>query len=426
MNIFYPVLKKIVRFFLRFCFKRIYSNKFDELPANTPILIACNHNNAFADALFVGAYLSKLPMHFITRGDVFNPKMMWFFKLTYQIPIFRFRDGFGNLKRNNDSMEACYEALKNNQRIIIFSEGDCITEKRLRPIQKGTARMAFGAYEKNGQENILIYPVGVNYIEPHNFRSSILLSQGDPLKLSDYLPLYKENPNKAIKQLTDDLEFQLKKEVLHIENKEVEKQAQTGFEILDNLYPSTFFSLAKNHSLYLKMKSWAIHFNQDSNLKHPIWPGKLKELKDILSDAKIKTKWPFFSGYFAYNILIVILLFPVGILAQLFFYFPVLIGKLLTIRFKPRREFFLSIRIGITWAITTIWLILFFLIIGLVTNFTYGLFFLILSPFWAKLGLIWWDARNLLIQKIRWSSLDEEDEDKVMNIMETLHLIHES
>ena len=426
MNIFYPVLKKIIRFFLRFCFKRIYSNKFDELPDNTPILIACNHNNAFADALFVGAYLSKLPMHFITRGDVFNPRMMWFFKLTYQIPIFRFRDGYENMKRNTDTMEACYDILNQNQRIIIFSEGDCVTEKRLRPLQKGTARMAFGAYEKNGQENILIYPVGVNYIEPHSFRSSILLSQGEPLKLSDYLPLYRQNPNKAIRQLTDDLEFQLKKEVLHIDSKEHEKQAQIGFEVLDNYYPPSFFSLAKNHSLFLKMKSWAIHFNKDTREEsRTSWPQSLSLLKTILADAKIKTKWPFYSGYFIINIIVAILLLPVGLFAQLYFNIPIVIAKILTIHFKPRREFFLSIRIGITWAIITIWLLLTFLIIGLIWNFGYAALFLLISPIWAKIGLIWWGARNNLIQKIRWSSLDEEDEEKAMNIMTNLQLIHE-
>lgn len=423
MNIFYPVLKKVVRFFLRFCFKRIYINKFDQLPDNTPILIACNHNNAFADALFVGAYLSKLNMHFITRGDVFNPRMMWFFKLTYQIPIFRFRDGYENLKKNNNSLEHCYRALGRNQRIIIFSEGDCVTEKRLRSLQKGTARMAFGAYETNGQENILIYPVGVNYIEPHNFRSSILIAQGEPLKLSDYTPLYNESPNKAIRQLTEDLEARLRKEVLHVERKENEGLAQTAFEIMDNAYPDTFFSLAENDELLGQMKSWADRFNKEEIDGSSTWIDDLKELKRILSTGKIKSKWPFVNKSFLLNTLLFIILIPIGIPAQIFYYIPIFIAKILTIRFKPRREFFLSIRIGITWAMIVIWLAMFFLIIGFIWSFTYALIFLLTAPVIAKLGLIWWDARNLLIQKIRWTSLDDVDEDKALNIMKDLRLI---
>lgn len=425
MNIFYPVLKKVVRFTLRFFFKRIYINKFDQLPDNTPILIACNHNNAFADALFVGAYLSRLDMHFITRGDVFNPKMMWFFRLTNQVPIFRFRDGYENLKKNNNSMEFCYETLGRNQRIIIFSEGDCITEKHLRPIQKGTARMAFGAYEATGQDKTLIYPVGINYIEPHNFRSSILISQGEPLKLIDYIPLYKENPHKAIKQLTEDLEFQQKKEVIHIEEKEAEKLAQTGFEILDNAYPETIFSLAKNNQLFNRMKSWAIRVNKEAKDPDSTWLSDLKTLREILTHAKIKTKWPFFNRSFPVNMILFILLFPIGIITQAFFYPPILIAKWLTIRFKPRREFFLSIRIGITWAILTIWLSIFSIIVGVEWNWTYAAIFVLLTPVFAKIGLIWWDARNILMQKIRWTSLDDADDEKASEILERLNLIRE-
>lgn len=425
MNIFYPVLKKVVRIYLRFCYKRIYSNKFDELPDNTPILIACNHNNAFSDALFVGSYLSGLDMNFITRGDVFNPKMMWFFNLTNQIPIFRFRDGYENLKKNNNSLEYCYQALGKNQRIIIFSEGDCITEKRLRHLQKGTARMAFGAYETSGVDNLVIYPVGINYIEPHNFRSSVLLSQGEPMYLKDYLPTYDENPNKAIKMFTDELEARLKKEVLHIEEKENEDLAQTALEIMDNEYSATFFSLAKDEGLYNKMKTWTNRFNVEEKDPASNWIRDLKELKSILSNGRIKTKWPFYGKSFMLSAILFILLLPIGLPAQIYYHFPLLISKILTIRFKPKKEFFISIRIGITWAILVIWLLLTFIILSIIFTIKIGLLFVIVAPIAAKLGTIWWEARNVIIQKVRWTSIDDKDQDKAVTIMQDLGLVNE-
>ncbi len=425
MNIFYPVLKNVVSVYLRFAYKRIYSNKRNELPDNTPIMIACNHNNAFSDALFVGTYLSRLEMNFITRGDVFNPKMMWFFNLTNQIPIFRFRDGYENLKKNNNSLEFCYKALGKNQRIIIFSEGDCITEKRLRPLQKGTARMAFGAYDMNGQDNLVIYPVGINYIEPHNFRSSVLLSQGEPLYLKDYIPTYNENPNRAIKMFTDDLEAQLRKHVLHIDSKEHEDLAQIALEIMDNEYPSTFFSLAKNDVLFNKMKSWTERFNIEEKDPNSSWIQDLKELKSILKGGNVKTKWPFYSKSFMLNSLVFILLLPIGIPAQIYYYLPILISKLLTIKFKPKKEFFISIRIGITWAILLLWLLLTFIVVSLIFTIKAGLIFVIIAPIAAKLGTIWWEARNVIIQKVRWSSIDDKDQDKAITIMSDLQLINE-
>ncbi|MBK9399042.1 MAG: 1-acyl-sn-glycerol-3-phosphate acyltransferase [Saprospiraceae bacterium] len=425
MNIFYPILKKVVGIYLRFCYKRIYSNKFNELPDNTPIMLACNHNNAFSDALFVGSYLSDLDMNFITRGDVFNPKMMWFFNLTNQIPIFRFRDGYENLKKNNNSLEFCYKALGKNQRIIIFSEGDCITEKRLRHLQKGTARMAFGAYETSGVDNLVIYPVGINYIEPHNFRSSVLMSQGEPMYLADYIPTYNENPNKAIKMFTDELEARLKKEVLHINEKENEDLVQTALEIIDNEYPSTFFSLAKDGVLFKKMKSWIERFNLEEKDPSSTWIQDLTELKTILKSGNVKTKWPFYGKSFMLNSLVFILLLPIGIPAQIYYYLPLFVSKLLTIKFKPKKEFFISIRIGITWAILVLWLLLTFILISLILTIKVGLIFVIIAPIIAKLGTIWWEARNVIIQKVRWSSIDDKDQDKAITIMSDLQLINE-
>lgn len=425
MNIFYPVLKKVVHVFLRFCYKRIYRNRFDKLPDETPVLIACNHNNAFSDALFIGTYISRLDMHFITRGDVFNPKMMWFFNLTNQIPIFRFRDGYENLKKNNNSLEFCYKALGRNQRIIIFSEGDCITEKRLRPLQKGTARMAFGAYEMNGQDNLVIYPVGINYIEPHNFRSSVLLSEGDPLYLKDYIPTYDENPNKAIKMFTDDLERELKKEVIHIENKENEDLAQMAFEIIDNDYKPSFFSLATDEKLYNKMKAWANDFNEKENDPSSNIIRDLKTIRSILSAGNVKTKWPFYNRSFILNALIFIILLPIGIPAQLYYSIPLWISKRLTYRFKPKKEFFISIRIGITWAILVIFIMASFIMLWIFATLKIALIFVILSPVVAKLGIFWWEARNVIIQKIRFSSIDDEDQDKVISLMQEHGLISE-
>lgn len=88
-------------------------------------------------------------------------------------------------------MEFCYDALGRNQRIIIFSEGDCKTENTC-VLYRKEQLMAFGAYDATGQDKTLIYPVGINYIEPHSFRSSILISQGEPLRLIDYIPYIKK------------------------------------------------------------------------------------------------------------------------------------------------------------------------------------------------------------------------------------------
>ena len=61
-----------------------------------------------------------------------------------------------NILKNDATYEKTYELLGKNDWIVIFPEGDCVQEKHLRPIKKGTARMAFGAMEKDGCKHQMV------------------------------------------------------------------------------------------------------------------------------------------------------------------------------------------------------------------------------------------------------------------------------
>ena len=81
----------------------------------------------------------------------------------------------------------------------------------LRPLKKGLARIAFGTLSRYGKETPLyIIPVGIDYDNHFNMNSEILLSVGNPIKVSDYYTEFEENSAEAINKLTlkigDDLE----------------------------------------------------------------------------------------------------------------------------------------------------------------------------------------------------------------------------
>jgi 1-acyl-sn-glycerol-3-phosphate acyltransferase len=183
-------------------------------------LIACNHPNSFMEAIILACFMDR-STHFIVRGDVFkNSWIAYLLRQTHQIPIYRFRDGFSNLKKNESTLEHCYQKLAEGEMIIIFSEGLCIQEKRLRPIQKGTARMAFGSMEEKGVRDLVILPVGVNYLEGTLARTKVMCAYGEPLYLEDYWEAYALNPNKAVKDLTQAIESEMKGHVVHIDAEE--------------------------------------------------------------------------------------------------------------------------------------------------------------------------------------------------------------
>jgi glycerol-3-phosphate O-acyltransferase / dihydroxyacetone phosphate acyltransferase len=216
----YQLLKPFVRILFHFYFRKLYFNGVERIPKDRAVLFAVNHPTAFLDPVFVGSHISPTT-HFLLRGDLFAGKVViWLLNQIKTIPVFRFRDGFNNLKNNQDTFDRCYDLLGNGKHILVLAEGQTEHEKKLRPIQKGTARLLLGSYDKFPNGKYCILPIGVNYTAANELRSEMMATIGNPILLEDYLDAYKENPRKAVKQITDEITRQLEELVVHIQNGE--------------------------------------------------------------------------------------------------------------------------------------------------------------------------------------------------------------
>lgn len=230
----YKLIKPYTTLGVKTFFKKVYFHNDYHIPKDKPVLITCNHPTAFLDPVIMACML-KTPIHFMVRGDVFKkPFYRKILESLNMIPIFRFKDGFSNLKNNQDSLDKVSDLLAANQHVLIFAEGGCTQEKRLRPIQKGTARMAFGAIEKHGDLDIYIVPAGVNYSLRSQVRDTVKFEFGAPIRLADYKAMYAENTNKAIKALTEDIETRMRKLVVHIDDEEDRVAVDYIQEIMTN------------------------------------------------------------------------------------------------------------------------------------------------------------------------------------------------
>jgi 1-acyl-sn-glycerol-3-phosphate acyltransferase len=130
---------------------------------NYPKIIGANHPNSFFDAIVIAISYPK-PIYFLARGDAFNkPSIARFLNALQLIPIYRLSEGKGNLRKNEDTFKRCVALLKQNQTILIFSEGLCINEWKLRPLKKGTSRLALMAIKHAAIPNLKIQPTNLNY-----------------------------------------------------------------------------------------------------------------------------------------------------------------------------------------------------------------------------------------------------------------------
>ncbi len=171
-----------------------------------PLLLAANHPNSFLDAILLSA-LFRQPVHSLARGDAFATK--FFKKILYSLnmlPVYRVSEGVENLESNYTTFDKCQQLFIENKVVLIFSEGRCINEWHLRPLKKGTARLAMAAWQLNLPLKVL--PLGFNYSSFKSVGKEVHLNFGEFIQFDD---MYEDlTSGKAIVEFNEILKEQLK------------------------------------------------------------------------------------------------------------------------------------------------------------------------------------------------------------------------
>ncbi|MCR6721516.1 MAG: 1-acyl-sn-glycerol-3-phosphate acyltransferase [Chitinophagaceae bacterium] len=191
----YRLLWIYIRFTLRFFCKNIVLDKPESLRSHGPLMLAANHPNSFLDAVIINA-LFEQPVWSLARGDVFRNKFARKILHALRImPVYRVSEGVENLSSNYDTFSDCIEIFKKNGIVLIFSEGRCINEWHLRPLKKGTARLAISCWEK--QIPVKVLPVGINYNSFRKFGKNVFIHFGEPIESDLLKELYTDGAKTA-------------------------------------------------------------------------------------------------------------------------------------------------------------------------------------------------------------------------------------
>lgn len=213
-------------------FRKFYVRFEQPLPKNAAIIYASSHPNSVIDFL-PAPFTANHPINVLVRGDVFENKVLnRIFRWVWMLPVYRIRDGYSTLTRNDESFKECYRAFDKNEHVLIFSEGICIQEKTLQPIKKGTARLALDYVFKHGGDEIYIVPLVSNYTHYRKFRASLTSFFGKPIKASDYRELFDKNPNLAYEQLTADITAEMRKNFIEEKNYKDNSWTEKALEAL--------------------------------------------------------------------------------------------------------------------------------------------------------------------------------------------------
>lgn len=191
---------------------------------NGPLLIAANHPNSFLDAIVLATLFDR-PVYSLVRGDVYTNRFYSRILTSLNmLPVYRISEGAENLGSNYETFEKCKTIFKQNGIVLIFSEGRCINEWKLRPLKKGTARLALSAWKENIPLKII--PAGINFSSFRKFGKNIHLNFAAPIE-NNFQHL--EN-GKAILAFNTALENALLPAVYDIQRKD-KKTAEEKFQL---------------------------------------------------------------------------------------------------------------------------------------------------------------------------------------------------
>ncbi len=217
---FYAAVRLIVRFWVWFLFKSVDVRRLDQVPPLGPVLLCMNHPNNLIDSLLVGAVLTR-KVHYLATAALFRNRLTArLLTACGVIPVYRKQDDPGKMDRNIDTFTACFTTLERGGLIGIYPEGTTHAEARVQRIKTGAARIAL-EYESRRLtapgDPLTLIPVGLTFDARKSFRGRVRVAFGEPIAVTPYLAVYREDVVKAVDALTTAIQWGMEAQVLHVE-----------------------------------------------------------------------------------------------------------------------------------------------------------------------------------------------------------------
>ncbi len=232
----YSLFKGLFYLTVQGYFRTICLKGKSNIPDAGPVIFVANHNSAFMDPILLAVLINR-PIYFLARGESFkNILVSKFFSTINMLPVYRPEVAPDKVHRNKSVFIKCFQHLKEGKAILIFPEGFSETVRKLRPLKTGTARIALGAEQQyNFDLGVKIVPIGINYSNPHHFRSNVILNFGKAINLNNFKNLYQFNEKEAVTELTDEIRMAMEELLVVINDDRLHRL----IEQIEKLYQST-------------------------------------------------------------------------------------------------------------------------------------------------------------------------------------------
>lgn len=207
-------MRTYLRLALFLYYKKIEINYKEPLNPHQARLFLGNHQNGLMDPLLIATKNGQFS-YFLTRASVFQKAWVSdFLKSLLMIPVYRVRDGWGQISKNGAVFKTCSDLLHDDNAIVLFPEGDHNIKRSVRSLSKGFTRIITETLNNYPEKSIELVPVGLNYRNAEAFADSVVLNFGTPLLSKDYQDI---NANDSVLKMKRDVHAALTKLTTHID-----------------------------------------------------------------------------------------------------------------------------------------------------------------------------------------------------------------
>ena len=381
----YSILRFLFSLTVKGYFRAIYIKGKEHIPEEGAVIFAPNHPSAFMDPILLSTEIDR-HLFFLARGDIFQKKIAtWLFTRLNMIPVYSKEEISGHEKKNDMVFQKCFDHLAKGKPLMIFPEGISKTERKLRPVKTGVARIALGAEAQNDFElGVKIIPVGINYSDPHTFRSEVFVNFGKSIEPVEYKKLYLNDERLGAEVLTERLKTELEKLLIIVQDERLDKLISQ----IEQLYLGKLREVVESEGRGLQdfQLSKDIVMAVDYHIKND--PARVKEFQSRINTymnglkrLKIRDEQVSASNinFHVFNSLIYFIaglpLFLYGFLTN---FIPYRLTGIIFNLIPSRADFVGSIKIALSMFVFMILYIIEASLVGIYTNIWWALLFLVL------------------------------------------------
>lgn len=176
-------LDALVEGVARIHFRRIDVVGGEHVPAAGAVLVVANHPAAWTDALVLDIALGR-GLRFVAHEGLFHPWIRGvFLKLYAPLPVRPRSEGPQAIALNRRTFERCHALLERGAAIAVFPEGVSGSDRGLRPLKHGAARLVL-EHVAAGNPAPAVVPVAIRYEDRTAFRTAVDVAVGEPIAIA--------------------------------------------------------------------------------------------------------------------------------------------------------------------------------------------------------------------------------------------------